>query len=118
MPDRAVELQDINEDIEKFLAVAGTVTQGTLPPVTAQQFCELLREIQQAGLLVSQDLATANTDPELRRYRRNLERLRGVLPLVEIQLRLEQARLKAECEAIDSACDWAAASQATSNHSR
>jgi hypothetical protein len=118
MSERALELQSINEDIEKFLAVAGTVTQGTLPSVTAQHFCELLREIQQAGLLVSQDLATANADSEVPRYRRNLERLRGVLPLVEIQLRLEQARLKAECEAIDSACDWAAASETTSNHFR
>jgi hypothetical protein len=50
---------------------------------------------------------------EVAEYRRNLERLRGALPLLERQLQSERAHLEFERSHLQAAVEWAAASQQT-----
>jgi hypothetical protein len=52
-------------------------------------------------------------DSELELYRRNVERLRDLLPSIHRQLLAERARLEAQRARVRSAAEWARASRQT-----
>jgi hypothetical protein len=71
----------------------------------------LLSELLHAGAgLRSEPIPTRGTDPELDReldeYRRNVERLRDLLPSIHRQLLTERAKLEAQRSRVQSALAW------------
>ena len=84
-------------------------------PATPEQMSGLLSELMRAGGWL-RDLPR-DPDPllaqELGEYRRNVERLRALLPSIHRVLLEERARLEQERARVGSAQEWAARSRQT-----
>jgi len=89
--------------------------EGWARVATPQQMAGLLSELMRAGqwlrALPSQD------DPalagELGEYRRNVERLRALMPSIHDTLLAERARLERERASVAAAAEWAHCSRQT-----
>jgi hypothetical protein len=117
MSSLAENLRDTNYRLRSWLdnmvAVHGQPVIAT-PEHMAALLSELLRT--GAGLRAEPTLAKGNDlelDGELEEYRRNVERLRELLPSIHGQLLAERARLETQRARVRSAAEWARASRQT-----
>ena len=90
-------------------------SETQMHPVTPQQMAGLLSELMRAGqwlreLPVDRDLGL---EQELSEYRKNVERLRKLLPSIHGTLLRERARLEQERARVESAAQWAHRSRET-----
>jgi len=110
-------LRDSNQRLGHWLDnIVGDRGQALLP--TADHMGALLSELLHAGAgLRAKPLPTKGDDPELDaeldHYRRNVERLRQILPAIHQQLLAERARLEAQRARVKAAAEWARASRQT-----
>ena len=110
-------LRETNQRLEFWLDTM--VPEHALSAIaTPEQIAALLSELVRAGAsLREQPTLTAAQDPaldrELTNYRRNVERLRDVLPAIHSRLLGERARLEAQRARVHSAAEWARASRQT-----
>jgi hypothetical protein len=104
-------LSSINQSLQGFLENLSSVNSEL--PVGPDQVAELLSAVLQVG----EWLPTASAEErqflesQVAEYRRNLERLRGVLPLLELRLQSERARLESQRAHLQAAVEWATASK-------
>ena len=87
---------------------------------TPQQMAGLLSELMRTGqwlrTLASEKDPTLDhptLDQELNQYRKNVERLRALLPSIHSTLLEERARLEQERARVESAAEWASCSRQT-----
>jgi hypothetical protein len=84
--------------------------------VTREEMHELLSELLHAGQWLRLE-ATVQRSPELEaaltEYRATVQQLRDLLPFIQGQLLAERARLEAKRTRVESATEWARASQQT-----
>lgn len=117
IPSLVLTLRETNHRLLHWLDC--TVTErGPISSVTPDHITALLSELVGVGAqLRMHPLPAKGTDPELEseleRYRRNVERLREVLPSIHSQLLVERARLEAQRARMQSAAEWARASRQT-----
>jgi hypothetical protein len=110
-------LRNANRRIGFWLDSIANNPERPAPP-TPENMAALLSELVRVGAgLRAQPLPLPGNDAELDReldtYRRNVERLREVLPSIHTQLLVERARLEAQWTRIHSASQWARASRET-----
>lgn len=108
-------LRNINRRLRTLL---DTVAPENVEPVpaTPEQLAGLLTELLQAGDLLRQPRVEAHTlemDGEINSYRKNVERLRDIVPIMQTRLLAERARLEAERTHLESAAAWARANRKT-----
>jgi hypothetical protein len=105
-------LRDLNLKLASFL---DQMIQPALV-TSSEELAELLKTVVDAAEWIK-DPTVPPTEPPadsvLATYRTLLERLRGVLPLLEVRLRMERARLESERSQLASAAQWTAATKAT-----
>jgi len=84
-------------------------------PATPQQMAGLLSELLRAGdwLRALPQEREPELEQELNQYRRNVERLRQVLPAIHSTLLEERSRLEQERARVESAAEWARRSRET-----
>ena len=84
-------------------------------PARPQQMAGLLSELLRAGewLRALPKQRDPELEQELTEYRRNVERLRDLLPLIHSGLLEERARLEHERARVESAAEWARRSRQT-----
>lgn len=84
---------------------------------TPQQIATLLGELQRAGQWLRELPEEKDRDADLqqaiRRYRQEVERLRGVLPGIHAALLTERARLEQERRRVSCATEWMRTSRQT-----
>jgi len=82
---------------------------------TPQQIAGLLGELQRVGEWLRSGLpeVSLELEAELGEYRRNVEKLRDLLPFIHGRLVEERNRLEAERARVDSAARWAQGSRQT-----
>jgi hypothetical protein len=95
----------------------GSLRPATLRPATPRQMAGLLAELMRAGQclreLPSEHHRDAALATEVNRYRRNVERLRDLLPSIHGALLRERARLEQERARVESATEWVRRSRQT-----
>jgi hypothetical protein len=117
MPSRSQNLRETNRRLLFWLDnIVARHEQTTV--ATPEQMAALLSELLQAGAgFRAQPIPAKGDDPELDgeldQYRRNVERLRDLLPSIHRQLLAERARLEAQRARVRSAAEWARASRQT-----
>ena len=96
-------------------ATPDTPHEATPHAVTPELMAGLLSELMIAGqrLRALPSERDAALDAELSEYRKNVERLRTVLPSIHGTLLRERARLEQERERVESAAAWACGSRQT-----
>ena len=96
-------------------ATPDTPHVATPHAVTPELMAGLLSELMSAGqrLRALPSERDAALDAELSEYRKNVERLRTVLPSIHGTLLRERARLEQERKRVESAADWACGSRQT-----
>lgn len=109
-------LREANDRLHSWLG--GTVASHGPAPITPELIAALLSELLRVGAgLRAQPLPPKGSDPELDdeldTYRRNVERLRELLPSIHTQLLVERARIEAQWSRIHSAAQWARTSRET-----
>jgi hypothetical protein len=110
-------LRDANRRLHFWLdRMAPMHGQSTL--ATPDLMAALLSELLRVGAgLRAHPIPASGSDPELdcelNKYRRNVERLRELLPSIHTQLLIERARLEAQWARIHSAAQWARTSRET-----
>jgi len=114
---RAQDLLETNQRLCHWLD-GMTAASGQRRVATPQDISELLSELSRVGArLRAEPLPTKGTDSELdqelEQYRRNVERVRELLPSIHGQLLAERARLGAQRARVPSAAEWARASRQT-----
>lgn len=93
-----------------------SASPGSRPEIaTPEQMAGLLSELMRAGqwLRARPGEADATLDQELADYRRNVERVRALLPTIHSTLLQERARLEQERARVESAAEWARRSRET-----
>ncbi len=83
---------------------------------TPQQMAGLLSELLRAGEWLRAGLPREKgpeLETELGNYRRNVERLRELLPFIQALLLREKARLETERARVECAAEWARGSRST-----
>lgn len=115
-PDRLT--QDLRETNSRLCSCLDSLAPNhTQPsaPATPQQMAGLLSELMRAGQWLR--ALPADEDPALERelanYRKNVERLRDLLPTIHRALLAERARLEQERARVESAAEWARRSRQT-----
>jgi hypothetical protein len=114
---RAQDLLETNQRLRHWLD-GMTPASGQRRVATPQDISELLSELSRVGArLRAEPLPIKGTDfeldQELEQYRRNVERIRELLPSIHGQLLAERARLEAQRARVRSAAEWARASRQT-----
>ncbi len=110
-------MRDANRRLHSLLG--GMVTSHGQPAsITPDLIAALLSELLRVGAdLRAQPLPVkgndSELDDELDTYRRNVERLRELLPSIHTQLLMERARIETQWARIRSAEQWARASRET-----
>ncbi len=111
----AQNLHDTNHRLRFWL---DSLVPDQAPPggATPQQMAGLLSELLRAGEWLRAGLPQER-DPELEaelgNYRRNVERLRELLPFIHALLLREKARLETERARVECAAEWARGSRRT-----
>jgi len=93
-----------------------SASDAALPrPATPEQMAELLSELRNAGqwLRTMPAEKTPGLEQELCEYRKNVERLRDLLPSIHRALLSERARLEHERVRVRSAREWVDRSRQT-----
>jgi hypothetical protein len=108
---QAPELSEINRKLHERLDRM-TMECGQERPADCKDVAALLSALMQAGAgLRSKARPAPGTDPELDReldvYRRNVERLRALLPSIHGRLLAERARIEAQRSRVGSVTEWA-----------
>ena len=110
--DSVQRLRQLNQRLERFLEQM----QQPAPLSSSDALTELLIGVVEAGEWIK-ERAAAGTDGEAdavrRTYRMLLERLRGVLPDLEMRLRIERAQLEAQRSQVASASQWSTTARTT-----
>jgi len=114
---RSQNLRDTNHRL-RFWLESMVASHGQLAPATPEHMAALLSELLRVGAgLRAEPIPAKGQDPELdgelEKYRRNVERLRELLPSIHSQLLGERARLEAQRTRVRSAAEWARASRQT-----
>lgn len=101
--------------LDTLLAPASARQATAAKPATPQQMSALLSELMRAGMWLRSMPAekSAALQHELAEYRRQVERLRELLPGIHAALLGERARLEQERERVRAAAEWAQASGQT-----
>jgi hypothetical protein len=111
-PESVQRLRQLNQRLERFVEQM----QQAAPLSSSDALTELLIGVVEAGDWIKERPA-AMTDGEAdavrRTYRMLLERLRGVLPALEVRLRIERAQLEAELSQVASASQWSTTARTT-----
>ena len=111
-PESVQRLRQLNQRLERFLEQM----QQPAPLSSSDGLTELLIGVVEVGEWIKEQPA-AGTDGEAdavrRTYRMLLERLRGVLPVLEVRLRMERAQLEAERSQVTSASLWSTSARTT-----
>jgi hypothetical protein len=117
-PDLAQALHETNgrlrSSLDRLLPDSGSPT--ALPrPATSQQMAELLSELRIAGQWLRTVPAekTPGVERELNEYRKNVERLRELLPSIHQTLLRERDRLEQESARVTAAREWVHRSRQT-----
>jgi hypothetical protein len=121
MPLRSQNLRDTNRRLLHWFN-SMVDASGRTAVATPEQMSAMLSELLRVGeglrgkpLPGHDDLQ--NDDPELEielnRYRRNVERLRELLPAIHRELLAERARLEVQRARVRAAAEWARASRQT-----
>jgi hypothetical protein len=111
-------LRDTNRRLRSWLD-SMVARRGQPALVTPEPMAALLSELLRAGagLRAAAPIPAKGNDPELdaelEKYRRNVERLRELLPFIHSQLLGEKARLEAQQTRVQAAAEWARASRQT-----
>jgi hypothetical protein len=110
-------LREINLSLETRLAAvrAASAQQRAVSP---EEMSSLLSELLRAGSsLRSERLPAPGADAvwekEIDRYRRQVEELRELLPLIHRQLLAERSRIEGQRVRLESVSEWAQASRQT-----
>lgn len=116
--DLVKALQETNARLRFSLdrLVPDSASPETPPrPATPQQMAELLSELMKTGhwLRTLPEEKDPALELELCEYRRNVERLRALLPLIHDTLLHERSRLEQERARVTSAAQWACRSRQT-----
>jgi hypothetical protein len=116
-PSPLQSLRDANRRLHSWLG-SMAASHGLPSPITPEHIAALLSELLRVGAgLRAQPLPLKGNDPELDdevdTYRRNVERLRELLPSIHTQLLMERARIETQWARIHSAEQWARASRET-----
>ncbi len=84
-------------------------------PVTPQQMSGLLSELMRAGQWLRNlpEEKDAELGEELSAYRKNVERIRELLPSIHSTLLRQRARLEQERTRVEAAAEWMRRSQQT-----
>ena len=117
-PELVRTIRDTNARLRFWLdSLAPDPAQPGPPPQSAaspQQMAGLLSELMSTGqwlrALPEKDALLVK---ELSEYRKNVERLRAVLPSIHVALLRERARLEQERARVESAAAWASGSRQT-----
>jgi hypothetical protein len=84
-------------------------------PATPRQMAALLAELMRAGQCLRE--MPSEKEPalelEVNAYRKNVERLRGLMPAIHSALLRERARLEQERARVESAAEWVRRSRQT-----
>ena len=108
--DHVLMVRQLNIQLEHFLETI----QGSTPLSSSEELAELLKKVVKAGARINQ---VPRSDPAanevLRTYRLLLERLKGVLPVLEVRLRMERAQLESQRSQLTRATHWTAAAKTT-----
>lgn len=114
----AQQLHECNARLDSWLD--GLVPEETTAcpqprPATPHQMSGLLSELMRAGGWLRS--LPSERDPELQQelmvYRKNVERLRDVMPSIHAALLRERARLEQDRGRVESAAAWARSSRQT-----
>jgi hypothetical protein len=117
MPSLLHSLRDTN--LRLALCLDSLVLRsGSAAIATPEQMAALLSELLCAGAALRAEPIPAKgnnpeLDLELERYRRQVERLRDLLPSIHRQLLAERARIEDQRSRVHSAAAWARASRQT-----
>ncbi len=117
MLSRSSSLRETNHRLGSWLDRM-IAEYGQRRVATPEEISSLLSELLRAGTELRAEPALAKgidleLDRELGHYRRNVERLRDLLPSIHGQLLAERARLEAQRARVQSAAEWARASRQT-----
>jgi hypothetical protein len=110
--EQVQKLTQLNTQLENFLG------KMALPDllISSEGVAELLKGVIEAGDWIKEPPAQ-DGDPRtaavLRQYGTLLERLRGTLPLLEVRLRMERARLESERAQLAGSAQWSNAAKTT-----
>jgi hypothetical protein len=111
----AQNLHDTNRRL-RFWLDSLVPEQATAGAATPQQMAGLLSELLRAGEWLRAGLPQerdSELETELGNYRRNVERLRELLPFIQRVLLREKARLETERARVECAAEWARGSRRT-----
>jgi len=117
MPLRSQDLRETNDRLRLWLeAMADGQTEPSKR--SPANLSSLLAELLRVGAgLRAEPIPGRGMDPELDgeldEYRRNVERLRDLLPSIHSQLLIERAHFEAERTRVQLAVEWARASRQT-----
>lgn len=113
--------QNLHESNSRLGAWLSALMVEHLPPglprraATPQQMAGLLSELMRAGewLRSLPHDQGPELEMELSEYRKNVERLRGLMPSIHDALLQERARLEQERGRVEAAANWALSSRQT-----
>jgi hypothetical protein len=113
-----LELQESNRRLKfwlESLAPSSESSDAAVPLPMPEQISGLLSELLRAGewLRARPEHRDAELEHELSEYRKQVERLRGLLPLMHRALLSERACLERERERVQAAAEWARGSRQT-----
>ncbi len=113
--DQVEKLGVLNRKLAEFLE---QMQQPALL-VSSDQLAELFKEVVETGEWLKEPwcpVADPRAESVLSEYHTLLERLRGVLPTLEIRLRMERAQLEGERSQLSGTSQWAVAVRETTSH--
>jgi len=108
-------LRETNSRLKFWLDSLSPESPGSPPSASPQRIAGILSELMRAGQWVRSlpDRNLPELCGELAAYRRNVERLRDLLPAIHAGLLRERARLEQERARIASAAEWVRRSRET-----
>ncbi|HET9165331.1 MAG TPA: hypothetical protein VFP11_04995, partial [Candidatus Angelobacter sp.] len=105
-------LRQLNQRLERFMEQMQQAARLS----SSDALTELLMGVVEAGEWIKEPpaaMTNGEADAARRTYRMLLERVRGVLPVLEVRLRMERAQLEAERFQVASASQWSTTARTT-----